>query len=163
MDKRKATSREELHRMFQEAGLLHGDEIPANGLAVADLDLPYFRDYYERVYEAPLEEEQLPATLKNMNLSDGDFLNVAGALLFARNPQSRLPAFLVKAVWFPGREIDVDHYLDSRDITRKIRNPSPGIDVKRFRRLQGISWSTIVLTMWPSINFFPFWTAFIRQ
>jgi len=37
-DKRRATSREEMQRMYQSAGLIHGDEIPADNLTVADLD-----------------------------------------------------------------------------------------------------------------------------
>ncbi len=37
-DKRKATSREEIQRMYQNANLIHGDEIPAAGLTVADPD-----------------------------------------------------------------------------------------------------------------------------
>ncbi len=44
-DKRKATAREELQRMFQRAGLIHGDEVPVRGLTVADLDRPYFERF----------------------------------------------------------------------------------------------------------------------
>ena len=44
-DKRKVTAQEEMQRMFQSAGLIHADEVPANGLTIADLDLDYFRDF----------------------------------------------------------------------------------------------------------------------
>ena len=49
-DKRRATSREEIQRMYQSAGLLHGDELAVNGLSVSDLDLDYFRRFFEKQY-----------------------------------------------------------------------------------------------------------------
>jgi ATP-dependent DNA helicase RecG len=55
-----------------------------------------------------------------MNLTNGEFLNVAGALVFAKAPQFRLPAFIVKAMAFPGEEMETDRYIDSRDITGKL-------------------------------------------
>lgn len=35
-DKRKATSREGIQRLFQNAGLVHGDEVPVTGTTIAD-------------------------------------------------------------------------------------------------------------------------------
>ena len=69
-DKRRATSREELQRMFQSAGLIHGDEIPANGTSVADIDLSYFEDFFEKENGKKLEDQNisLPNILDNMNL-----------------------------------------------------------------------------------------------
>jgi ATP-dependent DNA helicase RecG len=49
-DKRRATSREEIQRMFQRAGLIHGDEIPANGMTLADIDMDYFRQFYQTAF-----------------------------------------------------------------------------------------------------------------
>ena len=122
-DKRRATSREEIQRMLQESGLVHGDEIPANGLGIADLDMEYFRAFFDREYDEPLDKQQhsLPVLLKNMNLADEHgTLNVAGALIFASRPQFRLPVFMVKAVCYPGTEIAEDAYLDSQDIVGKL-------------------------------------------
>ncbi len=121
-DKRKVTSREEMQRMFQAAGLIHGDEIPANSISVADLDLAYFRDFFKKVYDETLDEQDssLPQLLQNMNLCRDSVMNIAGALLFAQRPQFRLPAFIVKAVCYPGTDIDEEYYLDSRDITGKM-------------------------------------------
>jgi ATP-dependent DNA helicase RecG len=50
----------------------------------------------------------------------GGNLNVSGALLFAKNPSFKLPAFIIKAVSYPGSEISQDRYLDIRDISGKI-------------------------------------------
>jgi ATP-dependent DNA helicase RecG len=121
-DKRKATSREEIQRMFQSANLIHGDEIPAAGLTVADVDSEYFWIFFKQNYsQSPDELEiDLPQLLTNMNLMAEGVLNVSGALLFSKNPSFRLPAFIVKAVAYPGTEIDIEHYIESRDITGKL-------------------------------------------
>lgn len=121
-DKRKVTSREEIQRMFQAAGLVHGDEVQANGLTIADIDLPFFKEFFQREYGEKLDEQDnsLQTILENMNLAKSSSLNIAGALLFARQSQFRLPMFIVKAVAYPGNDIDVDRYLDSRDIVGKI-------------------------------------------
>ena len=121
-DKRRATSREEIQRMLQESGLIHGDEIPANGLGIADLDMDYFRTFFDREYDEPLDKQEhsLQVLLQNMNLADKHgTLNVAGALVFSIRPQFRLPVFMVKAVCYPGTEV-ADTYLDSQDIVGKL-------------------------------------------
>lgn len=121
-DKRKATAREEIQRMYQEANLIHGDEIPAAGLTIADLDSDYFWAFLKRHFNESAEdlEIDLPQLLRNMNLLKEGVLNVSGALLFAKNPSFRLPVFIVKAVAYPGTEIHEEVYIDSQDITGKI-------------------------------------------
>lgn len=121
-DKRKVTSREEIQRMFQSAGLIHGDEIPASGLTIADLDIEYFKAFFEKSFGESVDKQDvsLPALLENMNLMKNGVLNVSGALLFAKNPSFRLPVFIVKAVSYPGSEIDEARYIDSQDISGKI-------------------------------------------
>ncbi len=120
-DKRKVTSREEIQRMFQGAGLIHGDEIPANGLTISDLDVDYFRSFFERAFGESLESQDLPLDkiLENMNLARDGNLNIAGALLFAQRPQFRLPVFIIKAVSYPGNDIHETEYLDSQDFSGK--------------------------------------------
>lgn len=121
-DKRRATSREEIQRLFQKAGLVHADETPVLGLGTGDVDLPYFETFFQNQFGAPTAEQNLPLPqlLSNMNLLNGGYLNIAGALLFAKAPQYRLPAFIVKAVAFAGSQIEDERYLDSRDITGKL-------------------------------------------
>jgi ATP-dependent DNA helicase RecG len=120
-DKRKVTSREEIQRMYQRAGLIHGDEIPTNGLTIADLDMDYFKAVFLKIFGVTVDEQDapLPKILENMNLMAGGVLNVSGALLFAQNPSFRLPVFIVKAVAY-GTEIDAERYIDSQDIAGKI-------------------------------------------
>jgi len=121
-DKRKVTSREEMQQLFQSAGLIHGDAVPANGLTADDIDYHFFDSFFEKEYEEAREDigKPLSSLLENMNLCKNSVLNVAGALLFAKNPSFKLPSFIVKAVSYPGTDIDVERYLDSRDITGKL-------------------------------------------
>ncbi|UJS24589.1 RNA-binding domain-containing protein [Thiothrix winogradskyi] len=121
-DKRKVTAREEIQRMYQSAGLLHGDEIPAKGLTVNDLDKDYFAGFLQKHFNTDVNtlDVPLPTLLENMNLMRDGTLNVAGALLFTRNPSFYLPTFVLKAIAFPGNTIDVNTYLDSQDMSGKL-------------------------------------------
>jgi len=121
-DKRKATSREEIQRIFQTANLLHADEIPVSGLTEADLDHDYFRAFFRKRFNKSLEEQDMPLSriLENMNLLRDGFLNVGGALLFAQAPQYKLPSFIVKAAAFNGTTLATDEYLDNRTIMGKM-------------------------------------------
>ena len=121
-DKRRATSREEIQRMFQQSNLLHADVLPVQGISVADLDLDYFKHFFQKRFNETLEEQNLPlpVILENMNLSRGDSLTIAGALLFAKTPQFKLPACVVKAGAFDANEFSTTVYNDSRDIAGKL-------------------------------------------
>ncbi|MEE9367465.1 MAG: RNA-binding domain-containing protein [Pontiella sp.] len=121
-DKRRATSREEIQRLFQVSGMVHADITPANGLTISDLDMPFFRDFFQKRYDESLDSQSLPLeqTITNMNLGTSGALNLTGALLFSQNPSARLPAFIVKAGAFPGDSITTESYLDNRDIAGKI-------------------------------------------
>jgi ATP-dependent DNA helicase RecG len=122
-DKRPASSREEIQRMFQQSSLVHADEIPVTGTGVGDVDLPYFEAFFDQQpFDAPLAKQPipLPQLLTNMNLMRAESLNLAAVLLFSRTPQYRLPAFIAKAIAYPGVEPDDAAYLDSRDIVGKL-------------------------------------------
>ena len=141
-DKRKATSREEIQRLYQRAGLIHGDEIPVPGLTIADLDGAYFKTFFERNIGESVDDQDLPLStlLENMNLMKDNVLNVSGALLFAKNPSFKLPVLIVKAVAFPGNEIHETQYRDSQDLTGKIADifqKSMSFVLGNIRHVQG--------------------------
>ncbi len=141
-DKRRAASREEIQRLFQQASLLHADETPVQGLGSGDVDLAYFEAFFKDQFGESTAEHNvpLPQLLANMNLMNGGSLNVAGALLFAKAPQFRLPTFIVKAVAFPGNAIEDQRYLDSRDISGKLSDvfqQTLGFVVSNLSALQG--------------------------
>ena len=121
-DKRRATSREEIQRLFQKSGLVHADETPVQGLGAGDVDMPYFEAFFQNQFGQATADQNLPLPqlLSNMNLVNSERLNIAGALLFAKTPQYHLPAFIVKAVAFVGSQIEDERYLDSRDVSGKL-------------------------------------------
>ena len=127
-DKRKVTAREELQRIFQQAALIHADELSLTNTSVKEVDMIAFSQFFENEYGESLDEQSLTPTqlLENMNLmiatntSTECQLNYAGVLLFAKRPQIKLPVFLIKAVAFYGTDIMDDQYIDSRDITGKL-------------------------------------------
>jgi len=114
-DKRHVTAREEIQRLFQRAGLVYADVVPVEGTSVADIDEKVFDAYFSRRY-GQLPDQPLPQTLQNIGLGDGQELNLAGLLLFGKRPQRYRPAFMVKAVAFPGTVLHDTRYLDSEDI-----------------------------------------------
>jgi ATP-dependent DNA helicase RecG len=141
-DKRRATSREEIQRLFQQAGLVHADETPVAGLSAGDVDIPYFEAFFAQQFGEPLAQhnQPLPQLLSNMNLMNQGHLNVAGSLLFAKAPQYALPVFIVKAVAFVGTQIEDERYIDSRDITGKLADvfqQTLGFIVANTRAVQG--------------------------
>ena len=146
-DKRKATAREEIQRMYQSAGLLHGDEILVPTMTINDLDERTFSSFYEKQYEEQLHHQDLPLKqlVDNLNLSKDGILNIAGALLFGRNTALKLPAFIVKCVTYPGNDIDTVEYIDSQDITGNLKNVFDDTlgfilrNVKREQKGQGIN------------------------
>lgn len=141
-DKRRATSREELQRLFQRAGLVHADETPVAGLGPGDVDMPYFENFLAQQFGESLSQQNLPLPqlLGNMNLMNQGRLNVAGSLLFAKAPQYALPAFIVKAVAFVGTRVEDERYIDSRDIHGKLADvfqQTLGFIVANTRATQG--------------------------
>ena len=121
-NKSKVSAREELLRMFQSSALVHADEISVNGSSVTDVDQEFFDAFFEREYGERVEDQDVSRVqlLENMNLAKNGQLNICGTLLFASRPQIRLPVFIVKAVAFPGVDIEDEHYIDSQDINGKL-------------------------------------------
>jgi len=117
-DKRQVTAREEMQRMFQQSGLIQADEIPVSHAGIDDLDMKAFSAYFERRYGKPVSATGLPMEklLHNLNLAKDGTPNLTGMLLFGKTPAIHLPAFVVKAVAFPGIELYDNRYNDSEDI-----------------------------------------------
>lgn len=144
-DKRRVTSREEVQRMLQSADLVHADEIPVEGATTGDIDLGHFGAFYEKQYGEPLDNMldkagiSLGQLLNNLRLAREATLNLAGLMLFARNPQRHRPAFVVKAVSFVGNDPAGDKYRDSQDIEGCLRDLYKGTIsflTRNLRRLQ---------------------------
>lgn len=117
-DKRHVTAREEMQRMFQAANLVYADELPVIGATVTHLDMEKLARYYQKRFGQSIEnlEIDLQQLLNNLGLLSNGTLNLSGLLLFSKNPQQFKPAFMAKAITYPGDQIDINHYLDSEDI-----------------------------------------------
>ncbi|MCK4493184.1 MAG: putative DNA binding domain-containing protein, partial [Methylococcales bacterium] len=140
-DKRKASSREEIQRMYQSAGLLHGDEILVPTMTVSDINQTIFSEFYQKQYAETLDEQDLSLKqlIENLNLSRDGVLNMAGALLFGKNIEYRLPAFIVKCVTYPNTDFDDDEYIDSQDISGTLKNvfdDTLGFILRNIKRVQ---------------------------
>lgn len=74
--------------------------------------------YFESRYKQTLEESglSLGQIAKSLHISNGEQLNLAGLLLFGRNPQQFRPAFMIKAAYIDGIDIASQNYRDSEDI-----------------------------------------------
>lgn len=115
-DKRHVTSREEIQRMFLNAGLIQADTLPIPESSVTDLDGKAFQAYYQKRFGHPCPPAEQNHSLTSMGLMRDQHLTVAGALLFATQPQRWLPVCMVKAVAFYGNFIGDTQYQDSEDI-----------------------------------------------
>ncbi len=140
-DKRRVTSREEMQRLFQRAGLAHGDEVIVPGTSVADVDLNYFRKFFKSRFEQDLEDQNLSLSqvLSNMRILNNGVLTVTGLLLFGKNPQPFLPVFQIKAISYAGTEIHATGYSDSTDIEGRLQTQfeeSLGFILRNLRREQ---------------------------
>ena len=115
-DKRRVQSKEELRRLFQDVDLLQADQVPTSA-GVDQLDRIRFREFLTGTYREamPEDDDALAKLLENMNLAQAGRLNLAGLLLFGLRPQVWKPAFVVKAVHYPGTEVTTDRYLDHED------------------------------------------------
>ncbi|MGE8060230.1 Fic family protein [Pseudomonas sp. NPDC089547] len=117
-DKRRVTAREELQRLFQQAGLVCADAVPVADSSVADIDAKALGEYFQRRFRQSPEHTGLETAriLDNLGLASGGIPNLAGLLLFGKAPQRLRPAFDIKAVAFPGTVLHDRQYLDSEDI-----------------------------------------------
>ena len=117
-DKRHVTAREELQRMFQASGLLQADQVPERDASWADIDERAFARYFERRYKQSPEQTGLALStlFENIKLASGGVPNLAGVLLFGKNPQRHLQVCIIAAVCFPGTQLSDSRYLDSENI-----------------------------------------------
>jgi predicted HTH transcriptional regulator len=143
---RLVTSRTEVDRLLRPAACVHADEVPVEGTTCGDIDLEHFSEFFEKLYGEPLDKAldrdglSLGRLLNNLGLAQEATLNLAGLMIFGRQPQRHRPAFVVKAVSFVGNNPAGDKYRDSQDIKGCLRDLHKGTMsflTRNLRRLQG--------------------------
>jgi ATP-dependent DNA helicase RecG len=95
--------------------LIHADSVPVPETSQADLAPWAFQEYYENRYHEAVEEIT-PRLLQNLGLLKSEQLTLAGLLLFGKMPQRFKPVFVVKAIVFPGDNVEISQYVDNEDI-----------------------------------------------
>jgi ATP-dependent DNA helicase RecG len=121
-DKRKV-SQDELRRLFQESGKLYADEMTFKNADFKDIDLELFKQFHEKKYGVPFDGDvtSFPQTLENLNLASNGYLNLAGLLLFGKNPMKYIPLSQIIAVSFIGNDIGGKEYRDSENIEGNLK------------------------------------------
>jgi ATP-dependent DNA helicase RecG len=139
-DRRRIQSKEELRRLFQMTDQFHADELPTKA-GIEALDKLRLRDYLRNAYKEdyPDSPADLTRLLQNLNLAtDMGFLNLAGLLLFAEQPDRFMPQFTFKAIRFPGDSIHATEFLDSEDFAGPIRQLFDGAMAFVLRNLHKV-------------------------
>ena len=144
-NKRPVTSREEIQRMMQRAGLVHADKVPVEGTTLDSLDDVHFNGFFQKQYDRSVKQAledsglTMARLLNNLGLAKDETLNLAGLILFGRDPQRHRPAFVVKAVSFVGNDPAGVKYRDSEDIggcLRDMHTRTMSFITRNLRRLQ---------------------------
>ncbi|MEL0222466.1 MAG: RNA-binding domain-containing protein [Deltaproteobacteria bacterium] len=115
-------TKEELSRLFQQAGLVHFDIAPLEQTSITDLDDRKLQEYWFTYYSInylELEQEEQKRLLRNadiLGLLEGEeTVTVGGMLLFGKDPQRRIPQSFITFAVFDGLLL-TDELLDKQNI-----------------------------------------------
>ena len=115
-------TKEELSRLFQQAGLVHFDIAPLEQTSITDLDDRKLQEYWFTYYSInylELEQEEQKRLLRNadiLGLLEGEeVVTVGGMLLFGKDPQRRIPQSFITFAVFDGLLL-TDELLDKQNI-----------------------------------------------
>ena len=101
---------EELGRLFQQRGMFRADLRPVSGASITDLDRRRLRDYFGRVRQQNVPEdddvEGWSTLLVNTEIMGEEGVTLSGMLLFGNTPNRFLPQAGIDAAAFPGTEKD---------------------------------------------------------
>ncbi len=115
-------TKEELSRLFQQAGLVHFEVAPLEQTSITDLDDRKLQEYWFTYYSInylELEQEEQKRLLRNadiLGLLEGEeTVTVGGMLLFGKDPQRRIPQSFITFAVFDGLLL-TDELLDKQNI-----------------------------------------------
>ncbi len=111
----RATSVNELMRLFQQSGVFHFDSTTVQGARLSNVNKSLL-DQYLAQYDVNLADEPDESILlRNMDIMDGDNLTMAGLLMFGINPQRFFSNACISYAHFVGEEIS-DELIDKQVI-----------------------------------------------
>ncbi|WP_287601710.1 RNA-binding domain-containing protein [Thiothrix sp.] len=115
-------TKEELSRLFQQAGLVHFDTAPVADTGIEGIDFRlvdhYYRTYYETAFLDLSTDEQQSLLLNADILTEFEGVQVAsvgGLLMFGKQPQRRLPHSSIMFAVFKGADI-TDDLADKKEV-----------------------------------------------
>ncbi len=129
--KRQAT-REELLRLYQATRSIYYDELPVPATSINELDILYFRRFFENFYQTKIEDmnADLNKLLENMKvltwMDEKLVFTVGGYLLFGLNPQKEFPCCKITIAKFDGNEIGEE--FEKKDLDGKLEEQIEGAD-----------------------------------
>jgi len=128
--KRQAT-REELLRLYQATRSFYYDELPVPSTSVEELDILYFRKFFESFYQKRIEEDlDLNKLLENMKIltkfDKNLVFTVGGYLLFGLNPQKHFPFCKITIAKFEDNEIGEE--FEKKDLEGKLEEQIKATD-----------------------------------
>lgn len=101
---------QELGRLFQQRGMFRADLRPVSGTSIADLDRRRLKDYFGRVRQQDVPEDDdaggWQTLLVNTEIMAEEGVTLSGMLLFGSAPNRFLPQAGIDAAAFPGTEKD---------------------------------------------------------
>jgi len=118
--KRKA-SKEELGRIYQDAGVIDYDQISIKESSLIDIDQDKVNQYFHQVYNKDIYNEQISleqlfCNLKILKQGKNNLMATAGGLLlFGKDPQKFLPQAIIKLAVFDGSDA-TSKMLDKKEI-----------------------------------------------
>ncbi len=119
-------TKEELSRLFQQAGLVHFDIAPVAGTSFADLDSNALHEYWQTYYSInylALERGEQQRLLLNADIivehDNEESVSIGGMLIFGSNPQRRLPQGAIVFAVFDGLHL-TDDLLDKQEIVGRL-------------------------------------------
>jgi ATP-dependent DNA helicase RecG len=120
--KRKA-SRDELGRIYQDAGIISYDQCSVKESSLIDIDQnkvnQYFHQVYNKdIYNESIDIEQLFCNLKILKQEDLT-VTVGGILLFGKDPQKFFPQAIIKLAVFEGNDI-TSKMIDKKEIKQTL-------------------------------------------
>ncbi len=100
----------ELRRLFQQRGAVRAEKLPVSGTRITDLDRRRLRDYFCRIREQEVpddnDEKDWSNLLINTEIMTEEAVSVGGLLLFGNLPNKFLPYAGISAWAFYGTEKD---------------------------------------------------------
>lgn len=119
-------TKEELSRLFQQAGLVHFDISPVERTRIESLNVEKLREYWETYYQIPysemnkIEQERLLCNADILvDLEGKSVASVGGLLLFGIAPQRYLPQSTITFAVFHGKSV-ADELLNKKEIVGTI-------------------------------------------